>query len=307
MRVFELVQYPPQEGCMKRSNAVSSTDRMIRLLTGFLLMLLSLLCMPSLSAAVEKVYTLAIVPQFPPSTIKHDWGPLVERLSHDAGLKLELKFYKSIPDFEEDFLKGGPDFVYLNPYHAIMANKAQGYIPLVRDSVNRLIGILVVRKDSPFRRVKDLDGTVLAFPSPNAFAASLYMRALLVNREKVTFEPKYVGTHCNVYRHVILGLPAAGGGINKTFAKETSELRNELRIIYRTPPVASHPLCAHPRVPAQVRETVTRAVLNLARDKLARALLKTVEIARPIRADYKNDYLPLEKLDLEKFEVKDGD
>lgn len=258
-------------------------------------------------AAEKSSYTVAVVPQFPPSVIKRDWGPLMTRLSQDTGLKLELKFYQSIPEFEEDFLKGRPDFVYLNPYHAVMARKSQGYIPLVRDGQTNLAGILVVNKNSSFTSVKDLDGKVLTFPSPNAFAASLYMRALLINRYHITFTPQYVGTHSNVYRNVILEMSAAGGGVNKTLAKESSELQQQLRIIYETPGVAPHPLCAHPRIPARVRGALANAVLKLADDTDGAHILKTIEMALPVKADYRKDYGPLEKLGLEKFEVKNKD
>jgi phosphonate transport system substrate-binding protein len=260
----------------------------------------------ALEAAERKTYSLAIVPQFTPSVIERDWIPLIARLSADTGLKLELKFYKSIPDFEQDFLSGGPDFVYLSPYHAVLARKAQGYIPLIRDA-EPLIGILVVRKDSPVKTVKQLNGAVLAFPSARAFASSIYLRALLSEKEKIAFVPKYVTTHGNVYRHVILGMSAAGGGVNKTLHKESPELKEQLRTIYQTPPVPAHPLCAHPRVPASVRGSVTGAILKLAGDEASQSLLKQVELSRPVRTDYEKDYASLEGLNLGKYAPESGE
>ena len=260
----------------------------------------------ALDAAEWKTYTLAIVPQFTPSVIERDWIPLTARLSADTGLKLELKFYKSIPDFEQDFLSGGPDFVYLSPYHAVLARKAQGYIPLIRDA-EPLIGILVVRRDSPVKSVKQLNGAVLAFPSARAFASSMYLRALLSEKEKMAFVPKYVSTHSNVYRHVILGMSTAGGGVNKTLHKESPELQDQLRTIYQTPPVPSHALCAHPRVAASVRETVAGAILKLADSGPSQALLKNVELSRPVRTDYEKDYKSLESLNLGKYALQSGE
>jgi phosphonate transport system substrate-binding protein len=259
------------------------------------------------AAAGAGAYTVAVVPQFPPTDIKRDWGPFVDRLSRDTGMKLEMKFYKSIPEFEQEIIEGVPDIVYMNPYHEVMAKKAQGYIPLIRDGENRLVGILVVDKDSGFRTVKDLNNQTIVFPSPNAFAASLYMRALLAKREHVRFTPKYVITHSNVFQHVILGMAAAGGGANTTLNKEPPELRKELRVIYETPAVAPHPIAAHPRVPASVRKTLRDAILKLAEDSGTRPLLKAVGIPKPVIAQYARDYQPLEPLDLGRFAVKGGD
>jgi phosphonate transport system substrate-binding protein len=260
----------------------------------------------ALEAAEQKTYTFAIVPQFTPSVIERDWIPLTARLSADTGLKLELKFSKSIPDFEQDFLSGGPDFVYLSPYHAVLARKAQGYIPLIRDA-EPLVGVLVVRKDSPVRKVKQLNGAVVAFPSARAFASSMYLRALLSEKERIAFVPKYVTTHGNVYRHVILGMSAAGGGVNKTLHKESPDLREQLRIIYQTPPVPAHPLCVHPRVPASVRESVAGAILKLAGGEASQTLLKQVELSRPVRTDYEKDYASLEGLNLGKYAPQSGE
>ena len=285
----------------------SSAGLVFRLLMFCHLVLLAGLFHPPPAAAEKDNYTFAVVPQFPPAVIRRDWGPLVARLSQDTGLKLELKYYKSIPDFEQDVLEGDPDFVYLNPYHEVMAKKAHGYIPLIRDSEDLLIGILVVDKDSDFKSVKDLNGKMLVFPSPNAFAASLYMRALLSKQEKIRFTAKYVLTHSNVYQHVISGMAAAGGGVNKTLDNQPRGLKDELRVIYRTPPVAPHPIAANPRVPLSVRQAVINALLRLVDDQTSRHLLRAVGISRPVRADYARDYEAIERLDLEKYAVKGGD
>ncbi len=270
-----------------------------------------LLVLPGGPRAAEGVssrtYTFAVVPQFPALEIERDWVPLLRRLSELSGHTLALKFSKSIPDFEQEFIGGRPDFVFMNPYHAVMAKGAAGYVPLIRDDEHPLVGILVVKKEGPVRSVQDLKGTVIAFPSPNAFAASLYMRYLLAEREKIAFRPKYVGTHSNVYRHVALGLAAAGGGALRTLQKEASELRDQLRVVYETPGAAAHPVSAHPRVPAEVREAVAAAFLRLAEDKEGRTLLRAVRIERPVPAVYERDYAPLERLGLERYIIKGRD
>ncbi|MBP8307284.1 MAG: phosphate/phosphite/phosphonate ABC transporter substrate-binding protein, partial [Burkholderiaceae bacterium] len=249
-------------------------------------------------------YTVAVVPQFPASEIHRDWTPVLERLSRDTGLSLSLRIAESVPRFEADFAAGGPDFVYLNPYHQILAMRAQGYQPLVRDA-RLLTGILVVRNSDPIRSVKELDGKEIAFPAPNALGASLWLRALLIEREKITFSPVYVQTHSNVYRQVIRGKSAAGGGVNNTLAQERDEVRAEMRVLMETPGVAPHPLSAHPRVPARARQALADALLHLGTDPTGQALLKDIQMPRPVRADHARDYQPLELYKLEKYVVRD--
>jgi len=247
-------------------------------------------------------YTLAVVPQFTAAELHRDWQPLIERVGRATGVALRLHLLPSIPRFEADMLAGGPDFVYLNPYHQLMAMRAQGYVPLVRER-EPLTGILVVRRDDPIRTLRDLHEKTLAFPAPNAFGASLCVRALLAEREKIQIAPAYVQTHSNVYRQVIRGMVAAGGGVNHTLSQERDEVRADLRVLLETPPAAPHPLSAHPRVDVRVQKAVADALLRLVDDAEGRALLKAVEMPMPVRADHARDYQPLEAWRLDRYVV----
>ncbi len=251
-------------------------------------------------AWAEQTYSFAIVPQFTPVEIGKRWTPLLNRLEADTGLAFQLRLHDKTPTFEADFLRGVPDFVYLNPYHMVMAAKARGYLPLVRGA-EPLAGILVADKAGPVGKLADLNGARIAFPSPNAFGASLYMRALLAEREGIDFTPVYVGTHRNAYRHVLLGEEAAGGGIEATLEREPASARGRLHVLYRTPATASHPVAAHPRVPREVRDRVARALLALNREPADRKLLDDVELGGAMEADFARDYQPLSKLKLDRY------
>lgn len=249
-------------------------------------------------------YSFAVVPQYNPTQLHREWAPLLARLSQDAGITLELKVSPSIPLFEAEFLKGTPDFAYLNPYHAVMAKQAHDYQPLLRDRKG-LTGILLVHKTSPYLEPNDLKQRVLGFPAPNAFGASLYMRALLSESVKISFESRYLGTHPNVFRHVLRGDIAAGGSISSAFDDEVPEVRDQLRIVFRTPEVASHPVVAHPRLPQSARQALTQAFLALAKDPVGQALLKDIRMPDPVPAQYERDYSPLERLNIQKYIVKE--
>lgn len=251
----------------------------------------------STPAPTAGVLSVAIVPQFPATQIHAEWQPVLDRVSAATGLRFELVFHERIPDFEKAFLEGQQDIVFLNPYHAVMARRAQGYEPLLRDQTP-LTGILVVRKDSGIRSLADLAGKEIAYPAPNAFGASLYMRALLAAQPGLVTHPVYVETHGNVYRRVALGDFVAGGGVNQTLADMPAGLRDLLRVLYETPPAASHPLCAHPRVPPDVRLRLRDAIIALRGDASGRLLLSAARLPLPEPADYARDYAPLEGLGL---------
>lgn len=251
-------------------------------------------------------YSVHVVPQLAPSVVFAKWAPFLERLGRQSGQCFELFVAATIPDFEHALFSGQADFAFTNPYHEVIARRRQGYLPLVIDGKNRLSGILTVKSDSPVKSLKELDGKVVAFPAPNAFAASLLIRAQLA-RQGVNIQPKYLKTHASVYRAVVLGEVAAGGGVNNTLQRETASVRERLRILHETPGYAPHPFVAHPRIPAAARKAVTDAFVRMAADSSARQDLDEIQIPLPMRSDYRRDFAPLEQLGIDKFLVLDAD
>lgn len=257
-------------------------------------------------AQEKKTYTLAVIPQMPVSEVFERWTPFVKKLSQELNVEFKILPYNAISQFESDVFAGVPDFAYMNSLLALKAKGKGGYTPLIRDN-NDLVGILVAKKGGPVTSVQDLQGKAIAFPAPNAFAASLYMRALLTEKEKVKFTPDYVKTHNNVYRNVVLDKAAAGGGVKRTLMKEPDDVKNQLTIIYETPPSASHPLSAHTRVPASFRNKVTETILKLANDKSNEKMFEKITIPDPVKADFDRDYVPIKKIEamLEKYTEKE--
>ncbi|WP_370260909.1 phosphate/phosphite/phosphonate ABC transporter substrate-binding protein [Limnobacter sp.] len=242
--------------------------------------------------------TLMVVPQFPATVLYSTWGKLVVNMD---GVHIKMVFAKDIDDFEERFMRGEADLIYCNPYHMVMAKQSQGYLPLLRDA-KPLTGILLApAKGQPghVSSLEELQGKTMLFPSPNAFGASLYMRALLTEQRGLQFSTQYVKTHPNVIRGVVRSEGAAGGMVAATFLSESEELRSKVQVLYETPPTASHPLAVHPRVPEQLRKHIQAQVLAHLRDDPATAA--SVQMSHPMLADYKRDYQPLETLGLEKY------
>lgn len=264
---------------------------------------LLMLCSAQFVQAAEAELTLGVVPQFPALDIHRTWTPLAKAIENAAGRPVRLKIYASIPVFERDFLAGVPDLVYVNPYHMVLANRAHGYVPLVRDNAQQLSGILLVQAGSKITRLSELQGGQIAFPAPNAFGASLLLRALLSEQYKVGYSANYVQTHSNAYRYVARGESLAAGGIRSTFEREPEELRSKLRVLYESPRFASHPVAAHPRLSADMRARITRVFLQLRLSEEGSEVLSAISMSEPVAADYRRDYSRLEKLGLERFVV----
>jgi len=252
-----------------------------------------------------KSRSVYIVPQLTVAKTYSQWAPFLEKLGLQSKQCFELIIPATIPLFEKELLSGKPDFAFVNPYHAVMAYRAKKYTPLVADGMNKLGGIIVVRADSNLNNLNALNGSKIAFPSPNSFGASLLVRSTLT-KAGIAFETIYVTSHQNTYRSVIAGDVIAGGGINNTFERESPEIKAQLKVMYTTPLFMAHPFVANPRVPLSEQKIIKETFISMKTDPSLMGLLDNLGIPDPIAVDYKNDYLPLEKLQLDKFVSSNG-
>lgn len=272
----------------------------LRALKSSLILLAILLGIPAVNA--DESYTFAVVPQFEQRKLYTIWQPIVDELSRRSGYKLKLVATLTVPDFERELAKGSFDFVYANPYHIMREGPRQGYIPLVRDQ-QALRGILVVHKDGSYKTPAELDGVKMAIPSFNALGASLLMRADLEQLFNAKVIPINVKTHSSVYLQVANGLIPAGGGVEKTLKEQDKAVQDMLRVLYTTREMPSHPIAAHPRLPANIRQALQRAVLDLAATEEGKKLLQHVPMSEAV-ATSMQDYTPMKKWGLEAYWVE---
>ena len=244
-------------------------------------------------------YSFGPVPQFEQRKLHAIWKPILEWLEQRVGVRFNLVSTLAIQDFNAAFAEGQFDFVYINPYGVVRTRNTQAYVPLVARA-EPLRGIVVVRKDGGIGSPAELAGKTVAFPSPNALGAHMLVRSDLEQIHGASVTPLFVGTHGSVYLHVAQGLAAAGGGIEQTFEEQSEAIRAKLQVIYVTRPSPSHPIAAHPRVPAEIREKVREALLAMNDTSEGRELLTGIQAKRLIPMKYE-DYGLIESWGLEKY------
>lgn len=197
---------------------------------------------------------------------------MLAEVSRRAGVVLVFRTAPNIPGFEERLSKGDYDLAYMNPYHYVVFHSAAGYQAFAKEQDRRLKGILIVRKDSAYRKLADLTGKTVIFPAPAAFAASILPQAEF-GRLKIAIDAKFVASHDSVYRAVASGLQEAGGGIQRTFEASPPEVRDALRVLGETPAYTPHAFAAHQRVASAMVSKVLAAMVSLADDEVGQRLL----------------------------------
>lgn len=253
--------------------------------------------------SIAETYTFGVVPQFDIRQVTRIWQPILEEVSSRSGVTLKLSPSARIQEFEKEFENGNFDFAYMNPYHALVANRVKGYQPILNDHGKRLFGIIVVRKDSPISDITQIDGKKVVMPAPNALGASLLPRSEFSNKFHIKPEISYVRSHDSVYLNTAMGMADAGGAVMATFKRQPKEVRDQLRILYKTGNVPKHPVTAHPRVPSEVVKRVQKAFLELGNSDKGKALLAKIPMKKIGPATLK-DFKVLIDMGLEAFYVK---
>ncbi|VAW81202.1 ABC transporter, substrate-binding protein (cluster 12, methionine/phosphonates) [hydrothermal vent metagenome] len=247
--------------------------------------------------SLAREYELLRAPQSSMIKLSKAWKPFLVKLKKETGISLKLKLFNKRQQFEQYLSTGQYDFLFANPYYSLLVKDKLGYEAIVRSDAKRLKGIIVVSADSTIT-INNLHNKTVAFPGRNALAASLLVRSILA-RQGITIAPIYTQSHQNTYLSVLNKSSVAGGGIKRTFNE--FKAKEQLKIIFKTPGLAMHPLSIHSRVPEKDKLKILSFIFKLQKTVAGRKILKKIRLAKPVAVDFIRDYKILRDLKLEKF------
>lgn len=228
------------------------------------------------SQAVCAEYLLGIVPQQSSTKMVRHWIPITNYIYQQSGIKIKFATAPTIPIFEKRLAEGLYDVAYMNPYQYMQYHKHPGYTAFVKARNKKIIGIIVVHKDSAINSLKQLHKQKIVFPS-GAFAATLLPRAF-AQKVGVKLYPAYVRSHDSVYRNVAHKRYVAGGGVVRTLRAMAPEIASQLRILWTSKGFTPHAIAYHPRVPVRDMESIKAALLKMQESKEGRKLLRNIKI-----------------------------
>lgn len=237
-------------------------------------------CLATLAFSVQSSpLTFGVVPQQNAIRTAQIWGPLLTELERQTGIDLVLKTAPNIPEFEAALARQEYDIAYMNPYHFTVFHERSGYQAMAHRGGKGIRGVIVTAKGSPINSLKQLDGQLMAFPAPAAFAATLLTQAEMAKAGAVV-TPKYTSSHDSVYRAVAAGLIQAGGGIGRTLAATDPEVREKLEVLHTTREYTPHAIAGLASLPKAWVEQLTNALLEIDSD----AVLGPIKIPGFVRA-----------------------
>lgn len=237
--------------------------------------LLSILCAMAVSAAhaEEKTFSFAVLPQRSAVLTAQYWNPILEYVSHKAGVTLQLKMSHTAPECNQGIAKGDYDFVYSNTIFR-RANLAAGYQVILRPQGEDITGQIVTLTNSPLKSLPDLEGKIVGFPSLSAFAGFLVPMDHL-RQEGINVTPVFGGNQEGIIGQLVAGRVIAAGVNGQVMKAYAAREKVSYRVLWESQQFLGMPISTHPRVAKDVKDVVLRAFLEMSNDPEGKRILET--------------------------------
>ncbi|MEK7759435.1 MAG: phosphate/phosphite/phosphonate ABC transporter substrate-binding protein [Pseudomonadota bacterium] len=233
------------------------------------ILLVSAACvLPPLSGAAqagvpeESEIRLGSVAMDIPAEMYRRLAPLTKYLSATLKRPVTLKLSANMSAAIEEVSNGSVELAYLTPVAYIKAH-AKGNVQLVAKTLTNKKAsfqlMVVVRDDSPIKRIQDLKGKTFAFGDK----AAILQRAVVVGAGmplENLGEYKFIGHYDNIAKGV------ANGDFDAGILKDTtaSDWKNRgLRILHGSPPLPPYNIVASSKVDAKLLKQMRQAFLAL--------------------------------------------
>lgn len=212
-----------------------------------------------------------------PAVMHHRLTPLTEYLTQELGQPVVLKLSPDMKDAIDAVAQGRVELTYLTPVSYLRAH-ARGDSQLVVKTVTQGKGsfqlMIVVRDDSPIKRIDELAGKSFAFGDPAALLQRAVVAGAGLPLERLG-KQRFMGHYDNIARAVMRGFSDAG------ILKDSTALHWQgkgLRIIYSSPALPPYNITANSTVSPALLEKMRQAFLKLDINNPAhRAVIKALD------------------------------
>lgn len=236
---------------------------------------------------VYQEYNFGIHPLHNPERLLERYGPIMDYLNqHIEGVHFTLEASRNYEEFDKKLYAGKFDFALPNPYQTLNALQHGYHVFGKMGNDEEFRGIILVRKDSRIKDIRDLKGKKISYPAKSALAATmlpqyyLHTHGLDVNKD---IENWYVGSQESSIMNVYLGNVAAAATWPvpwNAFQKEQPEKAAQLELKWQTDALINNGLVARDTVPTQLVARVGELLTGLHESDEGRAMLQRLPISR---------------------------
>jgi phosphonate transport system substrate-binding protein len=220
----------------------------------------------------EAEVRFGILPRLSAVELYDMFNPLALYLSEETGEKVSLVIPRDFEAFKAVARAGQIDVGFANPLIYVQLRKEMLLDPLALASEPkggpRFRGIIIARKDSAIRSIRDLKGKRLLFVEKNSAAGYIFQMMTLssagldVKKDFITLP--FAKKHDVVVKAVFNGAADAGGLREDDLEKQKGSLDiSKIRIVAYTDYYPNWPLFAAPTLRKEFSEKLRTALLKL--------------------------------------------
>lgn len=183
------------------------------------------------------------------------------------------------------------DIVFVQPFDYVEIADKYGFRPLVTRN-KPLPAVLVVKPDSPYKKVTDLRNKTISLPPPVAAMSYLikdYLKknGLTPNKDVTIVHHR---SHASCMRSVILGKAQACGTAGPAIRFFQAKMKVKLKVIAKTKGIPSTLFATHPRVSEKERSKLLKQISTWPDTTEGKKLLKAVKVEKfiPIKDEAYN-------------------
>lgn len=245
----------------------------------------------SSGSSPKVIYIFAVHPLHNPRRLFEVYQPLVDMINkHTKDFTVKFEASRNYAVFEHKLYSRKFAFALPNPYQTVLSEQYGYRIFGKMADDDKFQGIIVVRKDSQIRSVRDLKGTAISFPAPTALAATMMTKYFLHTHglDLKEVHLKYVGSQESSIMNVYLGRVTAACTWPPPwvlFTQRHPDLAKELTVKWRTARLINNGLVVRSDIPPAHLKVFENVIFNLQRSARGRAILEGMDLSHFVPAD----------------------
>jgi phosphonate transport system substrate-binding protein len=236
------------------------------------LMTCALIAFGSLSHA-QQVFRVTTIPEEAATEQVRKFTPLAAYLEKKLGMKVEFTPVSDYPAAVEALVNKKVELVWFGGFTHVQAQLRSGgkIVPIAqREEDTKFQSVFIAKTDSGIKALADLKGKQISFGSQSSTSGHLMPRHFLLqaqlNPEKDFKRIAYSGAHDATIASVVSGkVDAAALDITvwRKFVNENKVDTKAVNVFYTTPTFFNYNWSVHADLPADLRERVKKALLDL--------------------------------------------
>lgn len=270
---------------------------MLRLfISGFLLMT-AMLAQAQQPHSQQPVYRFSPVNQWDiPKTAAY-WNPIIQYVSQQSGVQLELKIGRTSADTTAYVLAQEVEFVFSNHLFSPERDKL-GWKVFGRRTGPALQGQIAVLDNSPIRTLEELDKQDMVFAGPEAFVGYRVPQAELLNRG-VEVNAVFAGNQNAAFAQLMAGKAKAVGSNSALIDGFTEKQGTKFRVLWTSESYLDLALMASSKVSTRDVRAVANAFVNMHKSKAGALILK--QASESVGMDPNSHFLSATDKDYESY------